>query len=81
MERWGGRGWVSFSAVALSYLGEVFFSYQGLFIYKWVDREASTARLPPTDIVRIGARVVNGSSVRAPLQMGLCSLPPRGCCD
>ena len=50
------RAWrgISFSAVSLSYLGQVFFPYQGLFIYKWIDREASTARLPPTDVVSMG---------------------------
>lgn len=53
-ERWGRGGGVSFSAVALAYLGQVSFCYQGLFICKWVDREASTARLSPTDVVRMG---------------------------
>lgn len=54
VEVWRAWRGVSFSAVALSHLGQVFFSYQGLFVYKRVDREASTARLPPTDVVSMG---------------------------
>ena len=41
----------SFSAVSLAPWASLF-SYLGLFIYKWVDGEESTAQLPPSEVIR-----------------------------